>query len=330
MKVVVTGGTGFVGSHTVGALVRQGHEVRVLARRPEMVARVLAPLGVTAEAVRGDVTDPESVAAAFDGCDAVIHAAARIGVSTGTGQVDDVNVEGTRAVLTQAVRLDMDPIVYTSTISMYLPSQLPVITPQSPMAKPLSRYAASKHKAELVVREFQADGHPVTSFAVGGVYGPHSPNLDSSFAGVLGALRSMMLVPPGGTTVVDVRDTAELLARATQPGRGPRRYLAGGRYVTWSEWVDLLGTAAQTVVARQDVTADEMVALGREFDEQRRQGVQVDIPLTEEAAIVMTSCPPTDDSVTLSELDLDYRPTVETFRDTVGYLRAEGHLPPPD
>jgi nucleoside-diphosphate-sugar epimerase len=314
----------------VGALVRQGHEVRVLARRPEMVARVLAPLGVRAEAVHGDVTDSESVAAAFDGCDAVIHTAAQIGVSSGSGMVDDVNVEGTRTVLTQALRLDMDPIVYTSTISMYLPSQLPVITPESPMAESLSPYTSSKRAAELVVREFQADGHPVTSFAVGGVYGPHSPHLDSSFAGVLGALRSMMLVPPGGTTVVDVRDTAELLARATQPGRGPRRYLAGGRYVTWSEWVDLLGIAAQTEVARHDVTADEMIALGREFDDQRGQGVQVDIPLTEEAAIVMTSCPPTDDSVTLSELDLDYRPTVETFRDTVSYLRAEGHLPSPE
>jgi hypothetical protein len=90
--------------------------------------------------------------------------------------------------------------------------------------------------------------------------------------------------------------------------------------------VDLLGVASRTDVARHDVTADEMIALGREFDEQRKQGMQVDIPLTEEAAIVMTRCPPTDDSATLSDLDLEYRPTVETFRDTVGYLRAEGHL----
>ena len=82
MKVVVTGGTGFVGSHAVGALVRRGHEVRVLARKPEMVGPVLAPLGVTAEAVLGDVTDSESVAAALDGFDGVIHAAAQIGVSS--------------------------------------------------------------------------------------------------------------------------------------------------------------------------------------------------------------------------------------------------------
>ena len=329
MRVVVTGGTGFIGSHTVAALVRHGHEVRVLARRPEMVARVLAPLGVRAEAAAGDVTDPDSVAAAFEGYDAVIHTAAQIGVSGGRGRCDDVNVGGTKTVLTQAVRLHLDPIVYTSTISIYLPSQLPVVTPESVLAEPLSPYAASKLEAELLVREFQAEGHPVTSIAVGGVYGPDSPHLDSSFAGVLGALRSMMLVPPGGTTVVDVRDTAELLARAATPGRGPRRYLAGGRYVTWSEWVQLLGMAAGTEMARQDVTADEMIALGREFDDQRKQGIEVDIPLTEEAAIIMTRCPPTDDSATLSEFDLDYRTTAETFGDTVEYLRSQGHLPSP-
>ena len=75
------------------------------------------------------------------------------------------------------------------------------------------------------------------------------------------------------------------------------------------------------------MTVDEMVALGREFDHQRRSGVPVDVPLTEEAAIVMTGCPPTDDAATLADLGLAYRPVVETFRDTVEYLRAEGHLP---
>jgi nucleoside-diphosphate-sugar epimerase len=313
----------------VAALVSHGHEVRVMARQPQKVARVLGPLGVSADAVQGDVTDPGAVAAALAGYDAVIHAAAHIGVSSGLGSTGNVNVEGTRNVLTRAVHLEMDPIIYTSTISMYLPSELPVITPQSPLVEPLSPYTSSKREAELVVREFQAEGRPVTSVVLGGVYGPQSPHLDSSFAGVLGALRSMMLVPPGGTTIVDVRDTAELLARMVQPGRGPRRYLAGGRYVSWSDWVDLLSIASGTDVARHELTVDEMIALGRAFDDQRGRGVQVDVPLTEEAALVMTGCPPTDDSATLSDLDFDYRPTVETLRDTVEFLRAEGHLPIP-
>ena len=272
----MTGGTGFVGSHTVAALVRHGHEVRIMARRPEMVARVLEPLGVTAEAVPGDVTDPGSVATALDGCEAVIHAAAHVGVSTGVGATDDVNVDGTRNVLDagraaedgsgrlHVERLDL-PAIARSRSSPPCPRW-----PNRCRPTPRRRARPSSSSARS-----RPQGHPVTSIAIGGVYGPHSPHLDSSFAGVLGAIRSMMLVPPGGIGVIDVRDTAELLARAVRPGRGPRRYLAGGTYVTWSDWVDLLSAGAGTEVARHEVTADEMIALGRELDDQRRSGVDV-------------------------------------------------------
>jgi nucleoside-diphosphate-sugar epimerase len=327
MRVLVTGGTGFVGSHTVAALVHRGHGVRVLARSPERVPAVLGPFGVSVEAVRGDVTDRASVAAALEGCRAVVHAAAEIGVAGGTGQTSDVNVTGTRTVLDEAVAAGIDPIVYTSTITVYLPSADPVVTPSSALAEPLSAYGASKRDAELLVRGHQDRGDPVTSVTIGGVYGPVSPHRDGSFGAVLGALGSVMLVPPGGMGVVDVRDVAELLARAVEPGRGPRRYLAGGQYVTWARWTEVLGEAAGTDLHGHVVTAGEMVDLGRRFDEQRRGGVPVDVPMSEEAAVIMTSGVPTDDSATLADLGLTYRPLLETFRDTVAYLRASGDLP---
>ena len=328
MKVLVTGGTGFVGSHTVAALVRHGHEVRVLARTPERLPTVIQALGVTAEAVRGDVTDPASVAAAVDGCDAVVHAAAEIGVGGAGGQTSDVNVVGTRTVLTEALAAGMDPIVYTSTITVYLPSRDAVVAPSSALAEPLSAYGASKRDAELLTRERQNQGDPVTSFTLGGIYGPTSPHLDGSFQAVLGALGSMMLVPPGGLGVVDVRDAAELLARAVEPGRGPRHYLAGGQYVTWAEWTELLGEAAGVDLRGHVVSAEDMIAMGRQFDARRELGT-VDVPLSEEAAVIMTSGVPTDDSATLADLGIAYRPLLDTFRDTVAYLRAGGHLPAP-
>lgn len=328
MRVLVTGGTGFVGSHTVAALVREGHEVRVLARTPARLPHVLGPLGVTAEAVRGDVTDARSVAAALDGCQAVVHAAAEIGVEGGSGQTSDVNVAGTRTVLDLALGAGMDPVVYTSSITVYLPSDDPVVTPSSVLATPLSAYGTSKRDAELVAREHQDQGRPVTTVTLGGIYGPNSPHLDGSFGAVLGALGSMMLVPPGGLGVVDVRDAATLLARAVEPGRGPRRYLAGGTFVTWATWTELLGEAAGVDLHGHVVTAEEMVELGRRFDVQRAEGV-LDAPLSEEAAVIMTSGVPTDDSATLADLGIAYRPLLETFRDTVAYLRAGGHLPAP-
>ena len=79
MKVLVTGGTGFVGSHSVAALLSQGHQVRLLVRSPDQVARSLSPLGAAdVESVLGDVTAPQSVKEAMTGCDAVLHADGRL------------------------------------------------------------------------------------------------------------------------------------------------------------------------------------------------------------------------------------------------------------
>jgi nucleoside-diphosphate-sugar epimerase len=129
VKVLVTGGTGFIGSHTVAALVRHGHDVRLLARTPERVGPVLEPHGVVVEVVQGDVTDARSVVAALDGCDAVVHAAAEIPL--GSGPTADVNVVGSRTVIGEAVARGLDPIIYTSTVTVYLPTTEAIVTPAS-------------------------------------------------------------------------------------------------------------------------------------------------------------------------------------------------------
>ncbi|HVA02706.1 MAG TPA: NAD-dependent epimerase/dehydratase family protein [Acidimicrobiales bacterium] len=325
MLVLVTGATGFVGSHAVAALTNNGHDVRILVREPRRIAAALEPHGVSATAVQGDMTDPVAVAAAVKGCDAVIHAAGEVGVEGGTGPKTTANVDGVRTVVSAALEAGADPVLYTSTITVHLPTNESVITPDSPLAQPLSAYGTSKRDAELLVRQWQAEGAPVTSFTIGGVYGPTSPHLDGSFGAVLAALETLMLVPPGGLGVVDVRDLATMLSSALEPGRGPRRYLAGGQYVTWAQWTRVLGEAAGVEVAHQEITAAEMIDLGRHFDRQRAAG-KGSTPLSEEAAIIMTSGVPTDDSATLDDLGCSYRPLVETFTDTIGYLRLIGRL----
>jgi dihydroflavonol-4-reductase len=88
-RVLVTGGTGFVGSHTVAQLTMHGYGVRLLVRDPAKINAVPALSGTTdLKVVVGDVTDLDAVRRSLDGCTAVVHAAAR--VSLAGREADDV------------------------------------------------------------------------------------------------------------------------------------------------------------------------------------------------------------------------------------------------
>lgn len=111
MKVLVTGGTGFVGSRIVHALRTEGRDVRALVRRPESGAH-LASLGV--ELATGDVTDAASLAAAADGCTHVIHLVAIL-----TGKPDDfdrVMTRGTQNMIAAAKGAGIERFVLMSAL----------------------------------------------------------------------------------------------------------------------------------------------------------------------------------------------------------------------
>src|SRR5262245_5271261 len=244
MFLLVTGGTGYVGSHAVAALTKAGHRVRILARSPGRVTAALAPLGVSGvETSIGEVTDPVAVEGALDGCEAVVHAASVFSMDPRrSDEMRAVNVRGTDTVLGTAHRLQLDPIVYVSSeLALLPPAKGQVLTTDSPVGRSKWPYCQSKAASELVARRYQDAGAPVVSVMPAAVWGPHDPHFGEGVTLATNVLkRRIPVVPPGGMHIADVRDVAATLAAVMEPGRGQRRYLVGGHYTSMPDLVRTL------------------------------------------------------------------------------------------
>ena len=328
--MALTGGTGFVGSHTVRHLLAHGHAVRLLVRDADKADRVLRTVGVdpaSVEVVIGDMGDAGAVAKLLDGADAVIHAAAAIGVTGRRADLVAQNVHGMENVVGAAVEQGLDPIIHVSTVAAFVPPDGPVITPDSALASPRTEYGRSKVAAERCARRLQDGGAPVTIVYPGGVVGPHQPTLDAMMEGLAGALGTVWPMPKGGAAVIHVEDLAEALARMVEPGHGPRRFMLGGDYLTWTELADLCDELTGVRCRRLVVPGWLLVGLGAALDAAKRVR-SFDYPLTRDAAEVMVSMVPTDDRATEEALHLERRPARASIEEALRSLVADGHLAP--
>jgi deazaflavin-dependent oxidoreductase (nitroreductase family) len=167
----------------------------------------------------------------------------------------------------------------------------------------------------------------VTIVYPGGVVGPHQPTLDTMMEGLAGALGSVWPMPRGGVAVIHVDDLAEALARMVVPGQGPRRLMLGGDFLTWTELADLCDELTGVRCRRMVVPAWTLVGSGTLLDAAKRIR-PFDYPLTRDAAEVMVSMVPTDDSATEAALGLERRPARASIEEALRCLAADGHLAP--
>jgi dihydroflavonol-4-reductase len=331
LLVLVTGGTGYVGSHAIAALAGAGHRIRVLARSPKSIPAALEPLGADGvETAIGDVTEPAAVERALQGCDAVLHAASVFSTDARKAHaINAVNVRGTDIVLGTAHRLGLDPIVYVSSeVALFPPADGEVLTPDSPVKRPPWTYCRSKADAELAARKYQASGAPVVSVMPAAVWGPHDPHLGEGATMATNVLRNRYpVVMPGGMHIVDVRDVAAVLAAVMQPGRGPRSYLVTGHYLPMSGIIGTLGELSGRRLRFVILPAWFLAAFGRTADLVQRR-LRTRLPWSGESIWIMNCDARCDDSKTRDEFQLEPRPLRETFADTIRWLVEIGHLTP--
>jgi dihydroflavonol-4-reductase len=234
-KTLVTGGTGFVGLHLVSELARRGDELRLLVREQSNIE----PLrGIEWERASGDVTDRDSVRRAMKGIERVFHVAGTTSMRTRDRiRVFQVNVEGTKNVLEEALRAGAERAVVTSSSSA-VGAAKPGETIDEDHPFTVGRlgiaYINSKHDAELVAMRMAAKGLPVVVVNPSFVLGPDDPNPSGTSNALIRRLllRRIPGYVDGAINVVDVRDVAKGHVLADERGEPAERYLLTGRNFT--------------------------------------------------------------------------------------------------
>ncbi len=329
MLVAVTGGTGFVGSHTVRALIEAGHTIRLLVRDPGKMKRVFGPYGIEFEDfVTGDVTDAGSVDRLLDSCDALVHTAAVVALEAARAhEVRNTNERGVRLVVGGAVDRDLSRIVYVSSAgALFTPGGEPM-TGDSPVALPNTAYGKSKAGAERYVRSLQDQGAPILTTYPTAVVGPDDPGLTDPNRGLGFFLEWGAVLTTSGYQLIDVRDLAQLHLALLESDRRQGRYVATGPYYAWADLYDRIERVTGRRLRRLPVAGSVLRGLGRAADVVKRV-VPFELPLTLEGMLFATRWPTADGAPAEKDLGIRFRDVDETLADTYRWMCDAGHLKP--
>ena len=327
MRVLVTGGTGFVGSHIARKLLRQGHDVCLLVRDADRARRFFGGLGeVMPELRRGDITDRVSLSDALHSCDAVVHAAAGTPMKgVGDDQLMAINVGGTRNVVEAALDRGIERVVCISSITaIFDPDPGKVTADAEPKRSRLS-YGRSKMEAELYLRAKQAAGAPIAVVYPGGVLGPDDPGFSDSCRALQYRIQhGFRIFGHGGMQYVDVRDLAALVCSLIEQG-GHGRFLLPGVYSSWVEQADTIELVAGCELERIPAQGWKLRLVGRAMDLVRKFKT-VDSPISYETMCYATQWPDIANTTELQRRGLSLRPLQESFDDTLRWMVQAGHL----
>lgn len=244
MKILVTGGTGFTGTALVKRLSRQGHSVRILARKSSNVEAVRND---NVEFIYGDIRDSNSVRNAVAGIDYVYHLAA---ISRGGGISNksywQVNVEGTRNVMEACREMTVRKILHCSTVDV-LGNILQPPADETYPYNPVDAMQKTKCEGEKIALSYhQKYKLPVVVARPASIYGPGDMRLLKLFR--LIAKKKFIMIGNGRTYahLVYIDDLINGFELCIQKGVVGRVYtFAGNEYVTLNELAELIARELQ-------------------------------------------------------------------------------------
>ncbi|HTQ41246.1 MAG TPA: NAD-dependent epimerase/dehydratase family protein [Polyangiaceae bacterium] len=320
MRILVTGATGFLGSHVAHALERRGHEVVRFAR-----------------SLGGDVLDAKSVAEAAAGCRAVLHCAGRVSRKPEDAEaLYDLHVRGTKTVLDACAEAGVARAVVSSTSGTVAVSDDPDHVGREDDAAPIgivSRwpYYRAKLFAERAALERSRPGFEVVAVNPSLLLGP-GDDRGSSTEDVRNFLEGVVpAVPAGGLSFVDARDAAEAMALALEAGRAGERYLVGACNLTVRDFFARLSRISGVPAPWLPMPRSREIArIGARAMERLASRIGI-APRVDAPSVEMAQCFwYLDASKAERELGWRARDPNVTLHDTVDDLRARGVVWPTD
>lgn len=249
-RALVTGGTGFIGSHVVRRLLREKQTVRCLIRANSNRANLD---GLEVEYIFGDLRDPESLKLALRDCDTLYHVAADYRIwSRDPRELEKTNVDGSRAILQAAADAKLRKIVYTSSVAAVgrppLNGTLGIgdETLDPTPSQLVGAYKRTKFASELVAREFAKQGLPVVIVNPAAPIGSHDIKPTPTGRMIVDFLNGKLpAYVDTGMNFVDVEDVAVGHWLAAEKGRIGERYILGNQNLTLKDFLALVAKAAQ-------------------------------------------------------------------------------------
>jgi len=231
-KTLVTGSTGLIGSHVVKALLARGDDVRATVRARSRLDNLA---GVDIEKITCDVLDRRAVRRAMTGVDRVFHCAGLTSLRASLQRSERVNVGGARVVLDEALRADVERLVFTSSFAAIGPAEHGSTADETQVwrgGRHGIAYLTAKHAAEVEALRFAAKGLPVVVINPAHVLGPGDVNHSSSELVRRFLRREIPVYVDGALCIVHPGDVAAGALLADEKGVVGERYILGNRNFT--------------------------------------------------------------------------------------------------
>ena len=324
MKVLVTGATGFVGSHIVRKLIAAGHSVRILKRRNSPMKLLK---GLSFETALGDVTEKGSLLQAMAGVEAVFHSAGLVSFWSGdTEPLYRINSDGTRHVVEACLEQKVKRLVHTSSVSAIGRPPPGEIGDESlkfnwwPWRIP---YCNSKFLGEEEVRRGVQRGLDAVILNPAVIFGPGDLHYHGGAMVLQMARGNIRYYFKGGCSTCDVEDVAEAHLAALKKGRTGQRYILGGENVSWKEMFRVIAEMVGVEPPQKKIPIPFLSTYARSLDWISRLTHRRPILTPEEVRI--SQVPVFFDSGKASR-ELGYRitPLRESLRKTWQWYRREG------